>query len=299
MTAGTIAGALLAAFSCYVCYGQTTGAKLEFEVVSVKPSPPPGNSYSVGCKGGPGSKDPGMLQCQNFSMMNLLTRAYGMPRYEITAPDWAPMVMFDITAKIPEGTTKEQAAVMLQNMLIDRFKLALHHESKEMAKYDLVLAKSGPKFKETVETPAPKEGDPPKPPAPSRPSGLGTDGFPVLGGNGMIMMNGRGRLFYSNWTMEQVASQLAGQLSKPVTDATGLKGKYDIGIYWLQDSMRASAPAAAGGGAASTPPTPEADVTGPTLLQAIQDQLGLRLEAKKGPVDILVVDHVEKLPTDN
>ncbi len=285
MTTGAFAGLLLAGFSYSACYGQAADARLEFEVASVKPSPPPGDSYSVGCKGGPGSKDPGMLQCQNFSMTNFLTRAYGMPRYALTAPEWAPTVMYDITAKVPEGTTKEQVAVMLQNMLIDRFKLAAHRESKEMAKYELVVAKGGPKLKETVEVPAPKEGDPPKPPARSGPSGLGKDGFPVLGGTGMIMMNGRGRLFYSNWTMAQLATQLAGQLSKPVTDATGLKGKYDVGIYWLQDSMRVSAP--------------EADVTGPTLLQAIQDQLGLRLEAKKGPVDILVVDHVEKTPTDN
>ena len=295
MTVGKIACALLAAFGCSACYAQTGNGRPEFEVVSVKASPPVGSSYTVGCKGGPGTKDPGMFQCQNFSMMNLLTRAYGLPRYAITAPDWAPLVMFDLTAKVPEGATKEQFAMMLQNMLIDRFKLALHHESKEMPKYDLVLGKGGPKFKETVEAPPPKEGDPPKPPPPPGPSGLGKDGFPVLGGNGMIVMNGRARIFYSNCTMEQAAKQFASELRKPVTDATGLQGKYDIGLYWLQDSMPASAPAASTG----APSAAEPDITGPTLLQAIQDQLGLRLEAKKGPVDILVVDHVEKLPTDN
>jgi hypothetical protein len=79
--------------------------------------------------------------------------------------------------------------------------------------------------------------------------------------------------------MQRLADQISGQLGKPVTDATGLKGRYDIGLYWVADS------------------TAETDA-GPTLLQALQDQLGLRLESKKGPVDFIVVDHAEKTPAE-
>jgi uncharacterized protein (TIGR03435 family) len=106
----------------------------------------------------------------------------------------------------------------------------------------------------------------------------------------MAMINGKARLFYPKWTMEQLARQIGAQLGKPVTDATELKGQYDIGLYWAQAPMRA-APAAGG--------TSEPADSGPTMERAIQVQLGLRLQSTRGPVDLLVVDHAEKTPTGN
>ena len=287
---------LLLCASVCCAFAQET-SKLEFEVATIKPSPPPepGQGYTVGCKGGPGQTDPEMFRCQNMSPMNFISRAFGMSSYLVTGPDWLRADKFDVTAKVPAGTTKEQFAIMLQNMLIDRFKLATHHESKEIARYDLVVAKNGLKLKESVDAPAPKDD-----PTPYRMT-LGTDGYPKLapGRPGMAIMNDRARLFYPKWTMEQLAGQLSGQLGKPVTDATGLKGKYDIALYWFAGSVRAAPmPSGGGGGANTLPAAPEGD-GGPTLERAIQDQLGLRLEPKKGPVDFLVVDHMEKLPTDN
>jgi uncharacterized protein (TIGR03435 family) len=279
-----------------------TGPKLEFEVVSIKPSPEPepGKGITVGCSGGPETKDPGMFRCQNMDLRNLVTRAYATNYWQITAPDWLRSQRFEISAKVPEGTTKEQLNEMLKSMLVDRFHLAVHHESKEMPKYDLVVAKNGTKLKESVDDPAPNTSDgAPRPPAPG-PMKMDKEGYPMLapGRPGMAMMNGHARLFYPKWTMEQLASQLGGQLGKPVTDATGMTGKYDIALYWASDTMRPQASPAAGAGATPMPAAPEGD-NGPTLEKAVQDQLGLRLEAKKGPVDFLVVDHVEKLPTDN
>jgi uncharacterized protein (TIGR03435 family) len=95
-------------------------------------------------------------------------------------------------------------------------------------------------------------------------------------------MNGRGRMYQPALTMEEFAEFLTGQMASPVTDATGLKGKYEISLYWTTEPLKAA----------------DGDA-GPTLMRALQEQLGLRLEAKKGPVDFLVVDHIEKLPTDN
>jgi uncharacterized protein (TIGR03435 family) len=89
--------------------------------------------------------------------------------------------------------------------------------------------------------------------------------------------------------MEKLAIILAGQLGRPVTDNTGLKGEYDIRLYWVTDTLRSGTPSPAGA---------DGD-EGPTITQAIQDQLGLRLEAKKGPVDCLIVDHIERAPTEN
>lgn len=289
---------LLLLLSAPFAYSQPAGIKVEFEVTSIKPSPAQTGAIRVGCTGGPGQPDAGTLRCQNMSLTNLIARAYSLAPYQFTAPDWMQSQMFDITAKVPEGATKEQFALMLQNLLIDRFKLKAHHEFKEMTKYELRVAKNGPKVKESVDDPASKDGDTHLPPAPPGRPAIDSDGYPVLapGRQGMMMMNGRARLFYPNWTMEQLARQLAGQLGKPVTDATGLKGKYDIGLYWSTDTMRAGTPVADG-----TPGSMPmiADNSGPTLEKAIQDQLGLRLESTKGPVDVLVVDHMDEHPTEN
>ena len=243
-----------------------------------------------------------MWRCENFSLRNLITFAYGLNSFQLTGPDWLQDQRFDISAKVPDGTTKEQFNIMLQNMLAERFHLTVHHEAKDVAKYDLVVAKNGPKLKESVETPGASADAHAGPPPAPKPMAVGKDGYPELAPNrpGMAIMNGHARLFYPKLTMEMLARRLQGELGKPVSDATGLTGKYNISLYWNASTMRASAPAAAppGGGAVPMPAAPDGD-GGPTLEKAIQDQLGLRLEAKKAPVDILVVDHVERLPTDN
>ena len=274
-----------------VC-GQT-GPKSEFEAATIKQSAPPdGGMRRVGCTGGPGQPDPVMFRCTNMSLQNLLVRASGMEYFQVTGPDWMSSQMFEVAAKVPEGTTKDQFAEMLQNMLIDRFGLKTHRESREMTRYELVVAKGGSKLKEAAQDPASTSV-----PGPGRAGKLelDKDGYPLLerGRPGMAIMNGRARLFNPGMTMERLAGQLSGQLGKPVADMTGLKGKYDIALYWSAEQMRTGAP-----GAGPAPAAPEFD-SGPTLERAIQDQLGLRLEAKKGFVDFLVVDHIEKLPTDN
>jgi uncharacterized protein (TIGR03435 family) len=273
--------------------------KLEFEVASIKPTPPPdGKPRVVGCRGGPGSKDPELFSCGNMSLANLVTYAYRLNYYQLSAPEWMkdPFAAFDIAARVPEGATKDDFYAMLQNLLADRFKLMVHHESREMQQYDLAVAKSGSKFKEAApQAPKPDGDDDGKPPA-FPPPKMGTDGYPVLGGGGgMAMMGGRARMYGPEMTMAMLAGQISGQLGKPVTDATGLSGKYEVSLYWDAVATKwAGSPPAAGG-----PETPVARDPGPTLIEALQDQLGLRLESKKGPVDFLVVDHAEKVPTEN
>ncbi len=302
----SLAAPLLLVFAACGVFAQTD-AKVDFEVVSIKAAPPPESKDGViGLRmfsnGGPGSQDPGIWRCENLSLRNLITSAYGLYSFQLGAPDWLQDQRFDISAKVPEGATKEQFNIMMQNMLVERFKLAVHHETKEAAKYDLVVAKNGPKLNESVDIPVASTDAPTGPPPAPKPMAIGKDGYPELAPNraGMAMMNGRARLFYPKSTMAMLAARLQGQLSTPVTDATGLTGKYDISLYWNANTMRASAPAAGppGGGAVPMLAAPDGD-GGPTLEQALQDQLGLRLEAKKGPVDIVVVDHIEKMPTDN
>jgi len=288
-----IAGIAVAALACLgLAQAQAPDPKLVFEVASVKPSPPydPAVGMVVRMRGGPGTNDPGRITIENFSLPNLIRAAYALRSYQFSAPNLSETETFNISAKVPDGTTKEQSLVMLQNLLAERFKLVVHHEQKEIPVFELVVSKGGSKM-----TPPPSKNDdsapPPPPPNTARlpgPPALGADGYPVLGAqqkNGMAVMNGRARMRASNESMAKFATALAGQTGRPVEDKTGLEGEYNIELYWSSEGAR---------------PNAAVDLdTGPTLMEAIQDQLGLKLQQTKGQVDILVVDHVEKTPTEN
>jgi uncharacterized protein (TIGR03435 family) len=143
--------------------------------------------------------------------------------YQLIAPQSMRDQRHEIVAKVPEGAASGQLKLMIQSMLIDRFKLAVHHETKEMPRYYLTVAKSGPKLEASLEAPPKNDDTPPPPPGSSRPN-LDKDGYPVLGPGraGMIMEKNHARLFFPKSTMEQFAKQLGAQLRRPVTDATGL-----------------------------------------------------------------------------
>jgi uncharacterized protein (TIGR03435 family) len=281
---------LALAFAWAGAYAQST-AKPEFEVASIKPSPPysPGVGFAVACRGGPETSDPSLFVCENYSHLNMVLHAYGIEYYQLSAPDWMLATRFDLRATVPEGAQKEQLRLMLQNLLADRFKLKVHHELRDIQRYELKVARGGSKFKESK--PAAAKDGASAAPAPLK---ANKDGYPMLrGGMTMAIIRDKARAHWPEMTMEMLAAQLSGQLGGPVIDATGLTGKYDIDLYWSAvNSLHASAPAA-------DPAMLASDPSGPTLQQALQDQLGLRLESKKGPVDFLVVDHMEEVPTAN
>jgi uncharacterized protein (TIGR03435 family) len=278
-----VAGTILLIFA-NAAYGQTADHQPAFEVVSIRSAPPPDpRGMSMKIDGGPGTHDPGLYVCENCDLYGVVSQAYGMFGLQLSAPDWMRDQRFNISAKVPMGATKEQFKLMLQNMLADRFKLAVHFDKKEMQRSELVIAKGGPKLKESTIAPPPKEdGAGPKPPEkPIDPSKfMDKDGYPAVADEGAPMGNGRARMVYRRRTMEFLVSYLSAQLHHPVIDLTGLTGKYDFALFWDYSG------------------SPEPDA-GPTLEAAIQSQLGLKLEQKKGPVDIVVVDHAEKVPTEN
>jgi uncharacterized protein (TIGR03435 family) len=176
----------------------------EFEVASIKPAPPPsGNLIRVGMAGGPGTPDPGRISYDFVNLRQVLARAYGVKAYQISGPSTLDSERFNITAKIPAGTTKEVFLVMLQNLLTDRFKVTLHREKKDLAAFALVRAKGGPKLKVSTEPdPGATSPEPGRPPVvvPSGRMPMGKDGFPQIpagaAGRGMrmMMMNGRAKL---------------------------------------------------------------------------------------------------------
>jgi len=252
----------------------------QFEVVSIHPSPPPDYAHgmTVGCSGGPvGYGDPSLFRCQNIGPSTLISMAYSLKPYQFPTPEWMKDVRIDISAKIPEGTAKDQFPLMMKTLLVERFKLAVHWEKKEMTGYDLLLAKGGAKFKESKGEP---EGD-----DVAWNMQKDAEGYPVLPGNKSTMAAIAGGYSTQRWAnepVESIAGMLEFRLNGAVDNATGLTGKYDMLLHWIMDGGRVSD-----------------DIHGPTLLQALQDQLGLRVQKKKVTVDVLVVDHLEKAPTEN
>ncbi|MEI9973865.1 MAG: TIGR03435 family protein [Ignavibacteriota bacterium] len=253
---------------CAAAFGQPEQALPEFEVASIKPSPPPdGRGFSVFCKGGPGSTDPGLFTCTNFTVANLISLGFNLRPYQMAA-DFGDRAMYEISAKVPPGATREQFDSMLRKMVIDRFKLAYHFEKKEMQIYDLTIAKGGLKMRDSP----PLEAEPETPTdhtkAPDFPkTSLDADGFPKVPkpkrGSSMTMMSKVARWTASGVAMAGIIAQIEGQMRGAITDSTGLKGTYDFTLSWATD-------------------TTGADAAGPSFVEALQSQLGLKLEREEG-----------------
>ena len=313
-----IMGASLVVFTCCAVFAQTAQNSPTFEVASVKPAAPiTGNAIRVMMRGGPGTPDPGQITYTNVTVKNVLMNAYGVKGFQISGPGWLDSERYDIVAKLPRGATKAEFMAMLQNLLAERFKLTLHREKKDLPMYVLVVGKNGPKLKESVDDAAPKEGDVPKSDGPAAAMGkiaIGKDGFPVLppgsGGRGataMMLMNGNARMTANRQSMAGLAEMLSGQLDLPVVDMTGLTGNYDFTLYFapeglvgmrLPGGLPPPPPPGEGGPGMPMASAPDAQ-SNPSLFAALQEQLGLKLEQRKGPVDLLVIDHLEKAPVEN
>jgi uncharacterized protein (TIGR03435 family) len=261
--------------ACLGAYAQTA----QFEVASVKPSPPPapGRNAAVAVRGGPGSTDPALVRFDNIDLFSLVTMAYGIGRYQLFGPEWLSTARFDINARVPLGATRDQYRLMLQNLLAERFKLALHHETREIPIYEMTIAKNGPKLKESpVDLDETDPGLQPPPRWSSPPPQAGNVG---------------GSMQSTKQPMEWLVAMLSGMLGRPVTDTTGLKGKYDIQLRWGGFGLNASV--------APDNPDVGAAESEPSLIQAVQEQLGLKLTPKKAPFDVLVIDHIERVPAEN
>ena len=258
-----------------------------------------------------------------MSLRDLVTLAYEVKPFQVTAPDWMAAQRFDIVAKMPEGATKEQVPAMLRALLEERFKLVAHRENKEQPVYSLEVGKNGPKFKEA---PAPV-------PAPAKPEGkadmvIGAGDQQVrinrtgagAGGATMSMSTpetgavkmsvspaGQMHMEMERITMASLAQQLTPMLDLPVVNHTGLKGVYTIALdLSLQDLMQVARKAgiamptvpAAAPGPGAAPGFAASDPSGGSIFMSVQ-QLGLKLEKQKEPVETVIVESASKDPTEN
>jgi uncharacterized protein (TIGR03435 family) len=243
-----------------------------FEAASVKHSD--ANAKSLGsnaCTGGPGTSDPGMLHCANSSLALFILQAYDVKWYKLVSPDWVvhggSETGYDVTAKIPSGTSKSDYRLMLQHLLADRFHLVVHRETRELPVYSLVAGKAKPK------------AVPSSSPAPPGPR---------------CAMSFVGNHFHwacHNTLMKDLASNLETQFWKTVNDETGLSGEYDFTLDFIPAEEWQSI-------AGWSPSNAIKDDTA-NLDTAISEQLGLRLVRGKGPSPVLVFDKAEKNPTEN
>jgi uncharacterized protein (TIGR03435 family) len=239
---------------------------LRFEVASIKPHPRAQGRGSVV----PQSLrvEPTRLSYTNASLLACIQAAYGIPGegrpdYRVVGgPDWLTTERFDIDAKTEGPASREQMMQMLQALLAERFKLSAHRDTRELRAYALMITKAGSK----VARAKPDETEMFLQRRKDDPAG------PVQ------------ELVVQRNTLSRFADYLARQFSQPVLDKTGLEGDYSFTLHWLPDV---------------NPPISPLDVFGPAGSRAMEDQLGLRIEPIRTPVEVLVIDRIERIPTEN
>jgi uncharacterized protein (TIGR03435 family) len=261
----------------------------KYDVASIKPSPPPtGGGMMVGMR-----ETPDGLVATNVPLLWLVQSAYGVDRPQISgAPSWLNSDRYDVDARMDSSVVdaleklsvderKAARRKMLQALLADRMELVVHHDSKEVQIFSLVIAKNGPKLQESK-------------PAAALAEGTGGSAGGRGSGLGMSMGSEEGMMTatFHDTPISYVASWLQANLRTPVLDKTGLTGIYGFKLKWMPERNRSAVPSSDAPN--GQPAVATSDPIGPTLLDAIQDQLGLKLESGKGPVEIIVIDHIEK-----
>jgi len=286
---------ILLFFESDAFYGQVP-PKLEFEVASIRASAArvPGQRPAPATRsGGPGTADPGRVSYSNRPLSDILADAFDVYWNQITGPDWVAVDRYEIMANVPAGTTKEQAKRMLQNLLVDRFHLVFHMQTKLVEGYELTLAPGGPKLNvHSDASPAPETNVAEK------------DPFPTLAAGEHIagrMQSGRTYMRFADTSVPEFIRSLSGRLSPaesfvpvsqgelrgapaPILDKTGLTGTYDFDFDY------------AGGPFFTNEALPR--ILG-SMKSSLTKELGLKMVEAKVQVMVLVIDRMERTPTEN
>jgi uncharacterized protein (TIGR03435 family) len=284
----TLATASWIAFSVLTASGQGTTDTPEFEVAAVKPanaqdrgrlaSLPGPLAEMVGFEGGPGTDDPGRIHYHDVSLKMLLARAYQVKPAQISGPGWLGSERYTIEAILPPGTSADRLRLMLQKLLTERFQIVLHREVKDTSVYRLKVAKNGPKLQPAKELPHYENEDERREAMQKQ----ALENLEKMRAAGEAGIKTPSRSFgMARATMEKFAETLSGHLDRPVMDMTQLDGEYSFHLAWTPDKGLQEEPSEF------------------SIFIAIQEQLGLKLEAGNEAIELLVIDKAEKVPTSN
>jgi uncharacterized protein (TIGR03435 family) len=258
-------------------------APVSFEAASIKPTAASdGNSFIRRMPGG-------RFDAHNIATRFLITFSYQVQPFQIVGdPSWVGNERFDIVAKMegdpppmPPGAGVDPMMLAVRSLLAERFKLVMHRETRELDIYALVLArpggKPGPALKPSTTDCAAEAGK------------MGRGGGPPPGPNDPVMCGSRqnfGRIRFGGMPLSVFATNISGQLGRTVVDRTGLSGNWDFELTFAPERPIGALPPGV--------EPPPVDPNAPTIFTAVQEQLGLKLDATRGPVDVWVIDTIEK-----
>ena len=273
-----------------VLLAQTPPPRPEFEVASIKPTTvaPDVTQVHVGVQ-----IDGAQVHCTYLSVRNYIRIAYKVKEYQITGPDWIASERFDIHAKLPEGG-RGQFRDMLQNLLTDRFAVKMHRDSKEFPVFGVVVGKGGLKMKESPLDPETQAGF-------SVAAEGSARGTTVNFGRGAYFSLADNKFEARKLTMAQLADSLGRFVERPVVDMTELKGTYDLTLEFTPEEYRVLLIRTALSAGVNLPPEVMRLLEGASdesLFKGLQ-AMGLKLESRKAPLEVLVIDSASKTPTEN
>jgi len=287
-----VAAALAFASTSVLASGAQSGGKSplpSFQVASIRPNRSQSPAGSLGWHGD-------TFRAKNISTGSLIEYAFHVWPFQLSSgPAWIKSANYDIEAKmeesvanslekLPSDQRQQQRRMMVESLLEDRFNLKTRRQTRELPVYALVVAKKGPRLSEL------------RPGETSRDAFKGPDGR-TYAGPLMSVLSGYSQIKGAGGSMGSLAEVLTEFLGRTVLDRTGLKGTYDYTLRWTRDEYQNGIVGLVAGEQDLKPPT-ETESSPPSIFTAIQEQLGLRLESTKGPVDVLVIDHIER-PSEN
>jgi bla regulator protein blaR1 len=258
----------------------------KFEVASIKPAPTRPILIVRALQGGRLSAD--------ATVRLLIQNAYSLQAFQIAdAPGWTGSDHYRIEAKSEHDAPRAEVMLSLQTLLEDRFRLRYHRETRDLPIYELSAARSGPKLSASKEGECENSADPLAEPTGGRmaPPGRGPVPPAPCGSVGVALETGGARMFGRKVAMAEFVRVLSMVLDRPVVDRTGVTETFGVRLDFLPDAATPVLP----------PPPPDAassDTMGPPIFTALQEQLGLKLESVKGPVEVMVIDHLER-PSEN
>ena len=276
-------------------FGQNP-ARVSFEVASIRPStgtPQPGVLAGARIDGA-------QFRTTYLTLKDYIGIAYRVKLYQISGPDWIGTDRFDVAATLPEGTLPAQVSSMMQTLLEERFQLKVHREKKEFPVYALEIAKGGLKMTESPPSPELEKADPR---APQEFTGGGSSqGVSINLGQGSSVTFANNKFEAKRLTMASLAGTLERFLDRPIVDMTDLKGNYDFSVDVTAEDYRSMLIRSAVVAGVTLPPEALRLLDGASSPESLFDglaKLGLKVEARKAPLETLVIDAALRTPTEN